>query len=216
MQKYYNWGTNNFANENYEKTTTYYQRYLVIAEFLLSELGEEHLSEKIQDVQGKLDQIDLTLAALRNIPTPPPTPTPSPTATPVPTQLPISLPTPTPLPTRSPTPPQIIATLPTQSPTPPVMTSTPTQQPTTTPEPAFSEMVDVGNLRSGDVYAVIIGIGDYADKRLNLRYTDDDARDLYDLLTDPNYGGVPEDNIRLLVDKDATARISKERLANGW
>ena len=41
-----------------KNTKTYYQRYLVIAEFLISELGEEELTEKVKEVQGKLAQID--------------------------------------------------------------------------------------------------------------------------------------------------------------
>ena len=75
-------------------------------------------------------------------------------------------------------------------------------------------MVDVKSLRPGNMYAVIIGIGEYADERLNLRYTDDDARDLYELLTDPNYGGVPKDHIRLLVDEDAEYYKIKSAIGN--
>ncbi|MCP4395716.1 MAG: hypothetical protein GY801_00185 [bacterium] len=63
--------------------------------------------------------------------------------------------------------------------------------------------------RRGEIYAVIIGIGEYADQRLNLQYTVNDARGLYDLLTDPAYGGVPEENIKLLLDGQATDRQIK-------
>jgi tetratricopeptide (TPR) repeat protein len=63
--------------------------------------------------------------------------------------------------------------------------------------------------RPGNVYAVIIGIGDYADKRLNLRFTVNDAQGLYDVLTDPRYGGVPKDHVQLLLNQDATDRNIK-------
>lgn len=62
---------------------------------------------------------------------------------------------------------------------------------------------------AGDVYAVIIGIGDYKDSRLNLHYTVNDAQGLYDLLIDPNYGGVSEDHIQLLLNENATDRQIK-------
>jgi hypothetical protein len=62
---------------------------------------------------------------------------------------------------------------------------------------------------AGNVYAVIVGIGNYEDSRLNLRYTVNDAQGLYNLLIDPNYGGVPEDHIQLLLNSDATDRHIK-------
>ena len=59
--------------------------------------------------------------------------------------------------------------------------------------------------RKGQVYAVIIGIGDYKDERIpDLRFTEADAQGLYDLLTDPNYGGVPKENVKLLLHENAT------------
>jgi uncharacterized caspase-like protein/TolB-like protein len=61
-----------------------------------------------------------------------------------------------------------------------------------------------------NVYAVIIGIGKYQDQRIpSLRYTVSDAQGLYDVLTDPNYGGVPKDHVKLLLDQDATDRNIK-------
>ena len=63
--------------------------------------------------------------------------------------------------------------------------------------------------RRGEIYAVIIGIGQYADPRLNLQYTVNDAKGLYDLLRDPVYGGVPEENMKLLLDQNATDRQIK-------
>lgn len=64
----------------------------------------------------------------------------------------------------------------------------------------------------GDVYAVIIGIAEYEDSRLNLNYTVNDAQGLYDVLTDPNYGGVPQDHIQLLLNEDATDRNIKRAI----
>ncbi len=61
------------------------------------------------------------------------------------------------------------------------------------------------SLRQHDVYAVVIGIGDYREENIrDLRFTVQDARGFYDILRDENYGNVPEENIKLLLDKDAT------------
>lgn len=58
-----------------------------------------------------------------------------------------------------------------------------------------------------NVYAVVIGIGDYQDERIpDLRFTVNDALGMYDVLIDPQYGGIPEDHIQLLLDEDATTR----------
>lgn len=59
-------------------------------------------------------------------------------------------------------------------------------------------------LRPGDVYAVVIGIGDYQNEQLNLRYTRNDAQGFYDVLIDPNYGGIPAEHVHLLLDQEAT------------
>ncbi len=75
-------------------------------------------------------------------------------------------------------------------------------EPTVTPEPVE---VTYAVQRPENVYAVIIGIGDYQDERIPpLQYTENDAKGLYDVLTDPNYGGIPKDNIQLLLDEKAT------------
>lgn len=65
-------------------------------------------------------------------------------------------------------------------------------------------------LRTGDVYAVIIGIGDYQDENINdLRFTENDANKFYEILIDKNYGRVPPENIRLLLNKEATVKNIK-------
>jgi len=61
------------------------------------------------------------------------------------------------------------------------------------------------NSTSTDSYAVIIGIGDYQDKRIpSLKYTTSDAQAMYTVLTDPRYGGFPEDHVKLLLNEQAT------------
>ncbi|PID60403.1 hypothetical protein CSB45_00315 [candidate division KSB3 bacterium] len=80
----------------------------------------------------------------------------------------------------------------------------------TSPAPQQADDVAQTDLqRPGKIYAVIIGIGQYEDSRLNLRYTVNDAQGLYDLLTDPVYGGVPQENIKLLLNEHATDRAIK-------
>ena len=67
----------------------------------------------------------------------------------------------------------------------------------------------------GQRYAVIIGISAYRDERLNLRYTVNDAQGLYDVLTDPNYGGIPADNIKLLLSEEATT-VNIKKTIGTW
>lgn len=70
--------------------------------------------------------------------------------------------------------------------------------------------------RPDDVYAVIIGIGDYQDKRIpDLQFTVNDAQGLYDVLTDPEIGGVPKEHIKLLLNEQATDRAIKGAIG-GW
>jgi hypothetical protein len=61
--------------------------------------------------------------------------------------------------------------------------------------------------REGEHYAVIIGIGKYKDNKIPpLKYATADAQSIYDILTDPNYGTVPRDHVKLLLDEQATER----------
>ncbi|MCP4398274.1 MAG: hypothetical protein GY801_13380 [bacterium] len=63
------------------------------------------------------------------------------------------------------------------------------------------------------VYAVIIGIATFEDKSIPpLSFTINDAQEMYNLLTDPNYGGVPEENITLLLDEEATTQNIKSAI----
>lgn len=61
-------------------------------------------------------------------------------------------------------------------------------------------------------YALIVGIGDFKDKRIQtLRYTAKDAKDLAAVLRDPRYGRFDPDNVVVLTDDKATrANILEE------
>ncbi|HZT81159.1 MAG TPA: S41 family peptidase, partial [Gemmataceae bacterium] len=49
-------------------------------------------------------------------------------------------------------------------------------------------------------YAVLVGVGRYADAAIQGRsHAEDDVRALYDLLTDPRHLGIPRDHVRLLL-----------------
>ena len=54
-------------------------------------------------------------------------------------------------------------------------------------------------------YAVVIGIGKYQDHKIpKLKYTTVDAEEIYNILTDPQYGNFPENQVKLLIDEQAT------------
>lgn len=54
-------------------------------------------------------------------------------------------------------------------------------------------------------WAVVIGISDYADRRIrDLEFADDDARAIYEFLSSPAGGSVPKSNMMLLVNEAAT------------
>lgn len=54
-------------------------------------------------------------------------------------------------------------------------------------------------------YAVIIGVSKYQDPNIrSLKFASADAESIYQLITDPEGGGFPEDNVRLLTDEQAT------------
>ncbi len=55
------------------------------------------------------------------------------------------------------------------------------------------------------IWAVIVGAATYSHMP-TLRYTDDDAYQLYAFLKSPQGGALPDDQLRLLIDEDATYR----------
>ncbi|HKJ93289.1 MAG TPA: caspase family protein, partial [Longimicrobiales bacterium] len=68
---------------------------------------------------------------------------------------------------------------------------------------------------AGKRYAVVIGISDYTDTSIPaLEYADDDARSFYDFLISQRagLGGIPKDDIVLLLNKDATYRNMRTAL----
>jgi uncharacterized caspase-like protein len=62
--------------------------------------------------------------------------------------------------------------------------------------------------RTGDKYAVIVGVNDYAGRVPSLRYAVSDAHRIYDTLVDPRIGGLPKDHV-LLLTSDATDATPK-------
>lgn len=56
-----------------------------------------------------------------------------------------------------------------------------------------------------NAYGVVIGIGKYNDPGIPpLKYAADDAIEIYNILTDPNFGNFPIENVKLLLDEQAT------------
>lgn len=88
-------------------------------------------------------------------------------------------------------------------------------------KPAKQLFVEGGSDRQGPVaidrspdvkiWAVIVGAATYA-YMPTLRYTDDDAYQLYAFLKSPEGGALPDEQIRLLIDEDATYRNIKEAM----
>ncbi|MBF0329596.1 MAG: tetratricopeptide repeat protein [Nitrospirae bacterium] len=70
-----------------------------------------------------------------------------------------------------------------------------------------------------DTYAVIIGI-DYKGRQdiPNLQFASSDAKKVYDIFTDPYYGGVPQENVMLLLNEKATRNemVAALRKAKNW
>ena len=157
--------------------------------------------------------------------TPLPTPTPTFPATPAPDGTPTAIPTPvpsfdsaqdksqegrpTPVPSQEGTPTPAPTFTPASSPTP-----TPTPEPTPVPTPtAVSELLPELPQRQGKVYAVIIGIGNYQDGRIPvLPGMERNAQGVYEVFTDPLYGRIPKEQIKLLLGQEATTRNLKKIL----
>ncbi len=62
-------------------------------------------------------------------------------------------------------------------------------------------------------WALVVGIGQFTDSGIpRLHYTTDDAKSFAAALADPNIGGFPSDNVRVLTDEQATTKNIKEQL----
>ena len=58
--------------------------------------------------------------------------------------------------------------------------------------------------KTSKIYAVIVGISQYQESQWNLTFADDDAQLYYNFLRSPSGGSVPERNISLLLNEQAT------------
>ena len=63
------------------------------------------------------------------------------------------------------------------------------------------------------VWAVVVGVGAYHHMPA-LRYTDDDAYRFYAFLKSPEGGSLPDDQIRILIDEEATLKHLKETMTD--
>lgn len=74
----------------------------------------------------------------------------------------------------------------------------------TPPDPEIEEApAETKRLPSLKVWAVVVGVAAY-NHMPTLRYTDDDAYRMYAFLKSPEGGGLPDEQIRVLIDEDAT------------
>lgn len=70
-------------------------------------------------------------------------------------------------------------------------------------DPVETDVVDVEYNSSVKIWAVVVGVARY-DHMPVLKYTDDDAYQIFAFLKSPEGGALPDDQIRVLVDDDAT------------
>ncbi len=65
-----------------------------------------------------------------------------------------------------------------------------------------------------NVYALVVGVSRYQDRALpSLRFAEQDASDIYKVITNSKYGAVPKENVTLLSGKDATFSRLRAELA---
>ena len=264
MRMYKNWGDNNYRQGNYDHAKTFYQRYLVIAEYRVNKFADYRVKLTVQEVQKQLHELEATPTSTPHLPTPMPLP-PTPAPIPQPDEL-LSITVTSEIPAeteRETLEIHIIVTSDKGVKDVKVTVGKPgtkgfsigtieegergLQKKFTFSKHVPLEighnviMIEATDMmgqiaqrvfpvirkvatgiavkippnviqRPGDVYAVIIGIGDYQDDRLDLQFTVNDAQGLYDVLTDPRYGGVPKDHITLLLDQEATDRSIKRAM----
>ncbi len=63
---------------------------------------------------------------------------------------------------------------------------------------------EIPNASKGNTYAVIVGVAKYLDADLQLQFANRDAEIFADFLISASGGSVPKENIKLLIDDDAT------------
>lgn len=77
-------------------------------------------------------------------------------------------------------------------------------------------MENTRTTQTGSAFALVIGIGSYRDQRIRpLSYTHADARAFAELLSDPDRCGLPPENVRSLIDEEATLFNIKNGIS-GW
>lgn len=69
--------------------------------------------------------------------------------------------------------------------------------------PETDELVNIEASKKVKVWALVVGVGRYSHMP-TLRFTDDDAYQVYSFLRSVEGGGIPENQIRILIDEDAT------------
>ncbi|MBK7406909.1 MAG: caspase family protein [Saprospirales bacterium] len=74
-------------------------------------------------------------------------------------------------------------------------------------------LADTRKLQGNKVWAVVVGVSAY-NHMPTLRYTDDDAYRMYAFLKSPEGGALPDDQIRILIDEDATKDEIKMAMEN--
>jgi len=70
------------------------------------------------------------------------------------------------------------------------------------------------NVAERTTYALVVGISNYADPKLNLKAARKDAEDIYELLTDGERGRVDPDNVFFVLDEQATRAAIERKLAD--
>lgn len=69
------------------------------------------------------------------------------------------------------------------------------------PAPATDNIIENGVPTK---YALVVGISEFSNEKLNLKYAAKDAQELYAYLVDSKYGKFNPNNVHLLINKDAT------------
>src|ERR1019366_8990674 len=65
--------------------------------------------------------------------------------------------------------------------------------------------LDIHQAAVSHKWALVVGVGQFHNPRLNLKYTRNDAQSVAELLRDPTYGRFLADHVRLIADSVATA-----------
>lgn len=98
----------------------------------------------------------------------------------------------------------LVAERPTYQERPPAATQKPAESPAYTP-------TRMENSRESRIWAVVVGVSSY-DHMPVLRYTDDDAYRMYAFLKSPEGGALADNQVRILVDEDATRENIKSAM----